>query len=147
MIEIKDMFIDVGATVRLGREEEARHPARRPDHSRLGVHGDGEPEPAARQGVGQPHRLRARRRDRARGSRARRTRTRCSRVATVQEEVGLRGAQTSAFKVQPDVAFALDVGIAHDTPGTEGDEKLGGGPLIVGLRRRPRSPTAGCSTW
>jgi len=52
-------------------------------------------------------------------------------VATVQEEVGLRGAQTSAFKVQPDVAFALDVGIAHDTPGAEGDEKLGGGPLIV----------------
>jgi endoglucanase len=52
-------------------------------------------------------------------------------VATVQEEVGLRGAQTSAFKVQPDVAFALDVGIAHDSPGTEGDEKLGGGPLIV----------------
>lgn len=52
-------------------------------------------------------------------------------VATVQEEVGLRGAQTSAFAVQPDVAFALDVGIAHDTPGTEGDEKLGGGPLLV----------------
>ena len=51
--------------------------------------------------------------------------------ATVQEEVGLRGATTSAFKVQPDVAFALDVGIAHDTPGTEGDEKLGGGPLVV----------------
>jgi putative aminopeptidase FrvX len=51
--------------------------------------------------------------------------------ATVQEEVGLRGAQTSAFKAQPDVAFALDVGIAHDTPGTEGDEKLGGGPLVV----------------
>jgi endoglucanase len=51
--------------------------------------------------------------------------------ATVQEEVGLRGAQTSAFKVQPDVAFALDVGIAHDTPGTEGEEKLGGGPLLV----------------
>jgi endoglucanase len=52
-------------------------------------------------------------------------------VATVQEEVGLRGAQTSAFKIQPDVAFALDVGIAHDSPGTEGDEKLGGGPLVV----------------
>jgi len=52
-------------------------------------------------------------------------------VATVQEEVGLRGAQTSGFKVQPDVAFALDVGIAHDIPGTEGEEKLGGGPLIV----------------
>ena len=52
-------------------------------------------------------------------------------VATVQEEVGLRGAQTSAFKVQPDVGIALDVGMAHDTPGTEGDEKLGGGPLVV----------------
>ncbi len=52
-------------------------------------------------------------------------------VATVQEEVGLRGAQTSAYKVNPDVAFALDVGIAHDTPGTEGDEKLGGGPLMT----------------
>jgi len=52
-------------------------------------------------------------------------------VATVQEEVGLRGAQTSAFKIQPDVGIALDVGIAHDTPGTEGDEKLGGGPLVV----------------
>ena len=52
-------------------------------------------------------------------------------VATAQEEVGLRGAQTSTFKVKPDVGFALDVGIAHDTPGTEGDEKLGGGPLVV----------------
>lgn len=52
-------------------------------------------------------------------------------VATVQEEVGLRGAQTSAFKIQPDVGIALDVGIAHDSPGAEGDEKLGGGPLIV----------------
>src|SRR5580765_6517444 len=52
-------------------------------------------------------------------------------VATVQEEVGLRGAQTSAFKIQPDVGLALDVGIAHDTPGTEGEERLGGGPLVV----------------
>jgi endoglucanase len=52
-------------------------------------------------------------------------------VATAQEEVGLRGAKTSASKLRPDVGFALDVGIAHDTPGTEGDEKLGGGPLVV----------------
>ena len=33
--------------------------------------------------------------------------------------------------MQPDVGVALDVGIAHDTPGTEGDEKLGGGPLLT----------------
>ena len=52
-------------------------------------------------------------------------------VATVQEEVGLRGAKTSSSKVRPDVGLALDVGIAHDTPGTEGDERLGGGPLLV----------------
>lgn len=52
-------------------------------------------------------------------------------VGTAQEEVGLRGSQTSAFKIQPDVGIALDVGIAHDTPGAEGDERLGGGPLVV----------------
>ena len=53
-------------------------------------------------------------------------------VATTMEEVGLRGAQTSVTSVKPHVAIALDVGIAHDTPGSlgDGDEKLGGG---VGL--------------
>ncbi|MGM9924578.1 MAG: M42 family metallopeptidase [Bacillus sp. (in: firmicutes)] len=55
-------------------------------------------------------------------------------VGTVQEEVGLRGAKTSAFKVQPDIAFAVDVGIAGDTPGVTAKEamtKLGDGPGIV----------------
>ncbi len=52
-------------------------------------------------------------------------------VGTAQEEVGLRGSQTSTYKIRPDVGIALDVGIAHDTPGTEGDERLGGGPLLV----------------
>ncbi len=56
-------------------------------------------------------------------------------VATVQEEIGLRGATTSAEKVAPDVAFALDVGIAKDTPGFKGNEKnperLGGGPCLL----------------
>ncbi|MDA8353008.1 MAG: M42 family metallopeptidase [Firmicutes bacterium] len=54
--------------------------------------------------------------------------------ATVQEEVGLRGAQTVANLVQPDVAFALDVGIAYDTPGFEshpGTCEVGGGPLVL----------------
>lgn len=53
-------------------------------------------------------------------------------VATTMEEVGLRGAQTSVASVKPHVAIAVDVGIAHDTPGSigEGDEKLGAG---VGL--------------
>jgi putative aminopeptidase FrvX len=53
-------------------------------------------------------------------------------VGTVQEEVGLRGAQTSAAVVDPDVAFAVEVSIAHDTPGFPADEveALGNGPSI-----------------
>lgn len=56
-----------------------------------------------------------------------------SAVGTVQEEVGLRGATTSAAVVDPDVAFALEVSIAHDTPGFGPDdtEALGNGPSIL----------------
>lgn len=35
---------------------------------------------------------------------------------TVQEEVGLRGAKTAAYKIHPDVAFALDVTLSYDLP-------------------------------
>lgn len=54
--------------------------------------------------------------------------------ATVQEEVGLRGATTLANVVQPDIGFALDTGIAGDTPGIGPDDvqgKLGKGPVIL----------------
>jgi len=53
-------------------------------------------------------------------------------VGTVQEEVGLRGATTSAFEVNPDIGFAVDVTIAADTPGWESelDEDVGIGPSI-----------------
>ena len=53
---------------------------------------------------------------------------------TVQEELGLRGATTSAFGVDPNMAIAVDVGFATDVPGVEkksyGDVTLGGGPLL-----------------
>jgi len=55
-------------------------------------------------------------------------------VGTIQEEVGLRGAKTAAHKIEPDIGFGVDVGIAGDTPGIaahEADSKLGKGPQIV----------------
>jgi putative aminopeptidase FrvX len=51
--------------------------------------------------------------------------------AHVQEEVGLRGAATSANMIQPDIFFALDAGPANDIPGvSEGFGKLGEGALL-----------------
>jgi endoglucanase len=38
-------------------------------------------------------------------------------VATTQEEIGLRGATTAAFQVQPEIGIALDTTIAADYPG------------------------------
>ncbi len=55
-------------------------------------------------------------------------------VATVQEEVGLKGARVSAFAIEPNVALALDVCVATDFPGAESthmDIKLGKGPAIT----------------
>ena len=55
-------------------------------------------------------------------------------VGTVQEEVGLRGAHASAFGVDPDAGFAIDVGFATDLPDIPkkswGDVTLGGGPIL-----------------
>lgn len=55
-------------------------------------------------------------------------------VSTVQEEIGLRGATTSAFAVKPHVGIAVDVTHATDCPTVEkkqeGDISLGGGPVI-----------------
>lgn len=45
-------------------------------------------------------------------------------VATVQEEVGLRGAQTAAFGLEPDVGIALDVTIAGDVPGIDAHDRV-----------------------
>lgn len=55
-------------------------------------------------------------------------------VGNVQEEIGLRGAKTSTVKVKPDIGFAVDVGIAGDTPGItakESTSKMGAGPQVI----------------
>jgi putative aminopeptidase FrvX len=55
-------------------------------------------------------------------------------VGTVQEEVGTRGAKTSAFAINPDVGIVLEVDIAGDVPGIKPEEssiKLGGGPSLM----------------
>lgn len=55
-------------------------------------------------------------------------------VGTVQEEVGARGAATSAFGIYPDVGIALDVTVAGDIPGVkevEAPTKLKKGPSLT----------------
>jgi endoglucanase len=64
-------------------------------------------------------------------------------VSTVQEEVGLRGATTSAYGIHPAIGIAVDVCHATDTPGNDkkhlGDTRLGDGPaLFRGPNINPR---------
>jgi tetrahedral aminopeptidase len=54
-------------------------------------------------------------------------------VATTQEEVGLRGAATSAYSIEPDISIALDVTLAMDIPDASEHQRisrLGGGVAI-----------------
>lgn len=54
-------------------------------------------------------------------------------VATVQEEIGVRGAKTASFGLAPDIGIAIDVTIAADTPGVDEKDycvKTGGGAAI-----------------
>ena len=56
-------------------------------------------------------------------------------VATVQEEIGLRGAKVSAYGISPDIGIAIDVTFATDFPSMDkrkiGDIKIGNGPVIA----------------
>ena len=55
-------------------------------------------------------------------------------VSTVQEEIGLRGAQTSAFSIDAQIGIAVDVTHATDCPTMDkkqhGDIKVGSGPVV-----------------
>ena len=55
-------------------------------------------------------------------------------VGTVQEEVGLKGAKIASFKLNPDLAFALDVTLSGDHPGIKPEEApivMGKGPAVI----------------
>src|SRR5205085_5623714 len=45
-------------------------------------------------------------------------------AATVQEEVGCRGAGPAAYNAQPDIAIAIDTTLCVDTPGVPEDERV-----------------------
>ncbi len=52
-------------------------------------------------------------------------------VATVQEEIGLRGAEAASALVRPDIGIAIEAGVVGDVPGARPEESqatLGGGP-------------------
>jgi len=54
-------------------------------------------------------------------------------VATVQEEIGLRGARTASDVVKPEIGIALEGGVTRDAPGVhpeEAQELLGAGPAM-----------------
>jgi endoglucanase len=55
-------------------------------------------------------------------------------VCSVQEEIGLRGAITSSYAIEPHVGIAVDVGFATDYPAENkkqvGEFKLGEGPIL-----------------
>jgi endoglucanase len=63
-------------------------------------------------------------------------------ASSVQEEVGLMGAQMNVYNIQPQAAIVVDVTHATDTPGIDvkqhGEVKMGGGPVLcVGRENHP----------
>lgn len=56
-------------------------------------------------------------------------------VSSVGEETTMKGARTSSYKIEPDIAIAVDVTFTSDVPGADkrkfGDVKLGKGPTLA----------------
>ncbi|WP_456478010.1 M42 family metallopeptidase [Geoglobus ahangari] len=127
VIEIRDMFIDVGASSR----DEVKE---------LGIE-VGTPVTVDRKCVRLGNMVTGKAMDNRAGVAAmieavKRTESRATiyAVGTVQEEVGLKGARISAYAITPDVALALDVAPSTDYPGAESvkiDVRLDKGPVIT----------------
>lgn len=128
--KMKDLFVDIGAKGRAEAAEIVR--VGDPVTLKLGLRkmrGDLVSGPAMDDRVGVWVVLEA-----ARRAAAKKPKAGVFAVSTVQEEIGLRGARTSAFTIDPQVAIAVDVTHATDTPDSDQNEhgrvELGGGPVI-----------------
>ncbi|HEX6987521.1 MAG TPA: M42 family metallopeptidase [Planctomycetaceae bacterium] len=128
--KMKDLFVDIGAKGRAEAAEIVR--IGDPVTVRLGMRkmrGDLVSGPAMDDRVGLWVVLEA-----ARRAGAKKPKAGVFAVSTVQEEIGLRGAKTSAYAIDPHVAIAVDVTHATDTPDSDQNEhgrvELGGGPVI-----------------
>jgi putative aminopeptidase FrvX len=131
VVELRDMHIDIGAT----DEEGARKRVRVGDPAVIAADpmpvGDGRLVSRSLDNrLGAYVALEALRRVHERGG----LRGRMAAVAAVQEEIGSKGAATTAYALQPDLALAVDVSHATDAPGVEekevGRHPLGSGPII-----------------
>lgn len=131
VVELKGLHIDIGA----GDREEAAELVRVGDPvviaiEPLGLAGTRMVSRAMDNRLGAYVALEALRRCHERGS----LKASFAAIAAVQEEIGLFGARTSAFAVEPDLAIVIDVTHATDAPGIDekelGSHPLGSGPVI-----------------
>jgi putative aminopeptidase FrvX len=127
-IEIKDMFVDTGCA----DQDEAKALGIKPgtpmsiDRTFAKLAGDRVTGKALDNRAGVVMMIEALKRTKAKST--------IYAVGTVQEEVGLKGARTSAFELRPDVALATDVTIPGDHPGIEKKDsnlEIGKGPVIT----------------
>ena len=129
--KIKDLWLDIGAAKQRGSR--AGRPHRRRRHRGAGL-----PRDAQRSGRfagdGRQGRLWVVIEALRRACQAASCTCGLYAVSTVQEEIGLRGAETSSFGIDPHVGIAVDVTHATDCPTIEkkeeGDVRLGRGPVI-----------------
>jgi putative aminopeptidase FrvX len=128
LIEAKDMFIDIGCVNKKEVEDLGIMPGTpiSIERSFAMLHGDIATGKAFDNRAGVAAMIEA----------VKRTKTRSTiyAVATIQEEVGLKGARTSAFRLDPDLAIAADVTIPGDHPGIDMKDapvEIGKGPVVV----------------
>lgn len=133
VMELGEMWVDIGAT---GRKDAERHVEIGDpivlDHPFVELLGDRAVSRAMDNRSGAFVVLEA-----ARRSKSMKLAAEVHAVATVQEEIGLRGAKTAAYGINPLVGIAVDVTFATDQPGIgdavrrEGRIKLGEGPVLT----------------